>query len=492
MTRRYVGLLFIVLAIVIWIPSGDVIDMIIRQKEIVFGRYSRGHFGALFILTLLLLGMSALCFSKIKTVGEMVLVGVMVLFSTLASGFVLVVFSGMFATPRYIETQVGNKKSGIIRHGQPGEFFNLRNKDVPEQHRSYPHAPPGYPTFDLTLTTDQDGFRNLTRLDHYPVLAVGDSFVAGSHVSDEQTWVHLLGQQLKTDIYNLGVSGTDPGIYLNNFVMSGRQLKPKLVLFMIYEGNDFKDISPIVLDERRESRTADATKKDHPKKEKRQKKQKRSWPEKISYWAEASPVTRGLRRLSSEHLERIGQDNPVPGYEEAVGWMPLKFHTEHGDQYFGFEPKRLIYLYEEKDKFKNSKSWQSLTHIMQSMVAMGEEDGFKVVFVYAPSTPHVVMPLVRDAIPADQLRNFAAYQQKDLPAADEFKQEVFERMDNEQQVFLDECHAQQWSCLSLTKAMQDAMQQGEQVYYSYDQHWTPEGHRIAADALRTWISNRHL
>ena len=458
--RFYAGFFLLILAIVIWIPSGDVIDMIIRQKEIVFGRYSRGHFGALFFLTLLLLGMSALCFSKIKTVGEMILVGLMVLFSTLFSGFILVVGSGMVNKPRYVE-----EHDGLVRHGQPKEFFKLQNIDVPEQHRSYPGLPPGYPTFDLTLTTDEYGFRNQTAFAQYPILAVGDSFVAGSHVSDDQTWVHLLSKHLNKDIYNLGVSGTDPGIYFNNFMLLGRKFKPKLVLFMIYEGNDFKDITPLVSTVEQKAKPG------------------KSLMEQISYWADASPVTKGLRRLSSEYFEMMGKDNPVPGYQETVGWMPLKFHSANRDQYFGFEPKRLIYLYEEKQAFKKSRNWQLISHIMQSMVALGEEDGFKVMFVYAPSTPHVVMPLMRDAIPADQLRNFVAYQKKDLPAADLFKKNVFDWMDNEQQVFLDECNEHQWQCLSLTQALQDATASGEQVYYSYDQHWTPEGHRVVADEL---------
>src|SRR5689334_14695731 len=115
-TRLYLGWIFILLAFVIWIPSSDVIDLIVRQKEIVFGRYSRGQFGSLSVLTMLLLGLSALCFSKIKSTAELVLVGVMVTFSTVISGFVLVVGSGLFSKPRYVEEQ---QAAGIIRHAQP-------------------------------------------------------------------------------------------------------------------------------------------------------------------------------------------------------------------------------------------------------------------------------------------------------------------------------------------------------------------------------------
>jgi len=483
-TRLYLGWFFILVALLLWIPSGDVIDMIIRQKDILFGRYSRGHFGVLFFLSLILLGMAALCFSRIKTVGEMIGVGVIVFLSTLASGFVLVVGSGMFNKPHYVEEQVTlangvTLPSGVVRHGQPNEFYHLTQVDKPEQQRSYPDLPPGYPTYDLTLTIDQYGFRNKNVLDQYPILAVGDSFVAGSHVSDEQTWVYLLSQSLKKDIYNLGVSGTDPGNYLNNFVLQGRKFKPKLVLFMMYEGNDFKSVTPVVFDSTRETEPVAAKRAS----ENVQKQNTKSFSEQISYWADASLVTKGLRRLSSEVLESIGKDRPVPGYQETVGWMPL--HVQ--GHYYGFEPNKVLYLYTEKEAFRVSKSWQAISHIMQSMVALGEKDGYKVVFLYAPSVSHVVMPLARDSIPAHQLRNFSAYQKKDLPPADVFKKNVFDWIDNEQQVFLDECASHQWQCLSMTSALQQATARGEQVYLSYDQHMTPEGHRVVAETLAAYL-----
>ncbi|MEZ5436162.1 MAG: hypothetical protein R3E67_06415 [Pseudomonadales bacterium] len=107
--------------------------------------------------------------------------------------------------------------------------------------RSYPDAPAGYPEFPLVLTSDSRGYRNTDNLQQYDVVAVGDSFVAGSHVSDEQAWVALLRKSTGQTIYNTGVSGTNPLTYLNNFITVGRAFKPKTVLLMLYEGNDFRN-----------------------------------------------------------------------------------------------------------------------------------------------------------------------------------------------------------------------------------------------------------
>lgn len=488
-SRRWAGLGLLLLAAVLWIPSGDVIDMIIRQKEIVLGRYSRGHFAGLFILDLLLLGAAALCFSRLKTFGEMLGASLLVLASTGVSIFALVVGSGWILKPRYVEQVIEQgegetRMSGLVRHRPPHEFYRLMQVDKPEQARSYPDAPAGYPPFELTLTTDAHGFRNngfrngsagSELLSQYDIVVTGDSFAAGSHVSDEQAWTSLLQQRVNSTLYNLGVSGSDPGNYYNNFMLLGKQFKPKLVLFMIYEGNDFKKLTPLVTIGSEET---PATKKSPGEK---------SFGEELAYLAAASPVTKGLQRFSAEVLEPARSNAPVPGYGEAVGFMPIRLDTGVRPHYYGFEPKRLIYLYETKENFRQSRSWQGVVDIMQRLVTLGEQEGFKVLFLYAPSTPHVVMPLVKDQIPADQLRNFAAYEEEGLPEAETFKTTVFDGMDNEQEVFLEHCVGQHLDCLALTKALQEATAKGEQMYYSYDQHWTPEGNRVVAETVAGFL-----
>lgn len=481
-SRKIIGCSALLLAVLIWIPGGDVIDMIIRQKEIIFGRYSRGHFAGLFFLSLMLCGVTALCFSKIRTLTEMLVVSLMVLLSVGVSGFLLVIGSSWATKARYIEESImqegeGGPVEGLVRHRPPNEFYRLVQEDLPPQRRSYPDAPPGYPAFELTLTTDAQGFRNQTVLDHYPVLAVGDSFVAGSHVSDEQAWVSLLSNLLNTPVYNLGASGSDPGTYYNNFYLLGRQYKPEVVIFMIYEGNDFKGVTPLVASTNPESKD-------------RHKHKQADWGKQIDRLVAASPVTKGLTRFSSEVLEVAGSTCPVSGFREHVGWMPVRLSYEGHDTVYAFEPKRLLYLWQDKEKLRKSRSWLDVRMVMERMVALGQQEGFRVLFVYAPSTPHVVMPLAIDNVPAGQLRNFMAYEEDILPEADELKRDVFASLDNEESAFLETCEDMKWHCLGLTTALQKATKEGLQVYYSYDQHWTPDGNRVVAREIEVFY-RRH-
>ena len=66
-------------------------------------------------------------------------------------------------------------------------------------------------------------------------------FTEGSNVPDEDVWTLKLSQKSNLSVYNLGLSGTHPGVYEETLKYYGIELSPKIVLCMLYEGNDFRD-----------------------------------------------------------------------------------------------------------------------------------------------------------------------------------------------------------------------------------------------------------
>ena len=469
----------------IWIPASPVIDLIVENDAVILGRYSAGHFGVLLLLTVILWIAAAVLFStRNKAKGETIFALVMVYLSASVSGFVLVVGSGMINKPRFIEQPIhgvdpdtGIMLSGIVRHRPPSERFDLIQKDVPEQVRSYPNAPAGYPEFPLVLTSDSRRYRNADNLEHYDMVVVGDSFVAGSHVSDNQAWVELLRRNTGNTIYNLGVSGTDPLTYLNNFITVGRAFKPKTVVVTLYEGNDFRNAPPLPTPTgAAPPASAEAR------------------SQSIGFYAKASPVTKGLRRLAEEVLATVGSDWPVSGYEEAVGFMPLRLAVNGKQQAYSFEPKRLHYLVDDSEQaFAASSDWKNVRDVLDKFVLLSKKDGFRLVMVYAPSTPHVILPLLEKNIPAQQLRNFMNIKGKKKIAmdAEAYKQQVFSRLDANENTWLHWCKERNVACVSTTAALRQAAANGQQVYYTYDQHWTPEGNAVTADVVETYLRQNH-
>jgi hypothetical protein len=236
---------------------------------------------------------------------------------------------------------------------------------------------------------------------------------------------------------------------------------------MLYEGNDFRGAPPL------------PTVNGAPPPETQHERMNS-----IGFYAKASPVTQGLRRLAQEVLAKVGRDSPVPGYAETVGFMPLRLTTPQGVQAYSFDPKRMLYLGNTEAEFAASTDWKNVRDVLEQFVRLSQKDGFRLVFVYAPSTPHVIMPLLADRIPAVQLLNFARIKQKDLNTdPDTYKQQVLARLGSQENVWQSWCHEKNIECISTTQALRDAAATGHQVYFTYDQHWTPDGNAVVAAVL---------
>jgi len=97
--------------------------------------------------------------------------------------------------------------------------------------------------FRFTYKTDGYGFRNRwpwpERVD---IVAVGDSLTFGYGVEDNEAWTTLLDARLpRSHVLNLALIGAAPQQYFRVYERFGSTLKPKLLLFGLFPGNDVKD-----------------------------------------------------------------------------------------------------------------------------------------------------------------------------------------------------------------------------------------------------------
>ncbi len=98
----------------------------------------------------------------------------------------------------------------------------------------------------LIYKIDENGYRNKTIPDSITYLVLGDSYAFGLHVTQDSIWTALLSKFTKKNVYNLGVSNTNPEQYLQtfkNFLKKYPDKKIQQALFMIYQGNDLIDMS---------------------------------------------------------------------------------------------------------------------------------------------------------------------------------------------------------------------------------------------------------
>jgi hypothetical protein len=102
----------------------------------------------------------------------------------------------------------------------------------------------------------------------------------------------------------------------------------------------------------------------------------------------------------------------------------------------------------------------------------------RLVIAYAPSKPHVVLPLLRDQVSAEQLRAFAALRDHagDLPPPESLRDRLYRNLDTQEHVLGDWCAERGIEFVSLTAMLRDRVADGVPVYFTYDAHWTEEGH----------------
>ena len=98
-------------------------------------------------------------------------------------------------------------------------------------------------THAVDVRYDRNGFRNATELHAADLAVIGDSFVEAALVPARQTLTGLLETRTGKAVANLGQAGYGPQqelIVLRRFALP---LRPKTVIWCLFEGNDLRDVT---------------------------------------------------------------------------------------------------------------------------------------------------------------------------------------------------------------------------------------------------------
>ena len=103
----------------------------------------------------------------------------------------------------------------------------------------------------------------------------------------------------------------------------------------------------------------------------------------------------------------------------------------------------------------------------------------------------LVLPLVRERLDAEKVHAFAALRaKKKLPEPRQFLDELCERLDTVESAIEGWCRGERIAFVSLTPPLCRAAARGRHVYLTYNDHWTPVGHQVAAEAVHSFIETR--
>ena len=322
-------------------------------------------------------------------------------------------------------------------HRVPNTINRGTYHDIPEKAFAYPVIRPGYPDIGYALTVDKRGFRNKTDFEKYDVVILGDSFAEGSNVSDDQIWPVLFAQKTGQTVYNLGMSAGHPGTYLETLKKFGQDLSPRMVVCLLYEGNDFRD--------------SNFERKD-------------ALGRRLSNYFKSSPIRLSLENLLIRYFGPARANSPASSAQDgvveivpnspsnpagALSLMPIAVPDGPDAGYYTFKVKKLLALFVGRDDFLKSKGCRKTFESLQQIKKVCDEKNMRFIIVYAPDKPHVLLPLIKDKITAEQLHAFMALGEKKLPPAEELMNVVFARLNVEESAIEEFCRQQSIEFVSL-------------------------------------------
>ena len=303
---------------------------------------------------------------------------------------------------------------------------------------------------EYDIAWDAEGFRvPAMQADHYPIIAIGDSFTEGYNVA--APWTDALAANLNTPVQNLGYRGYGPIEYQVVMDEYGRG-EHEWVLLAFFEGNDLRNIQTSVQDPNTLERL--------------------------------TMLARDEEEIPQpfEIVERETDDYPYP--------MPVIIGSDYHELSF-FDPF-IWFLNAEPEEYATSQNVSRFRDILIDMQAKKHPDACFGV-IYIPTKERMYFPYSEINARRWILEigyKTVAHEDGWLGGADE--QVDFEtmvsRFSNERDVIqtmvgaIDGLHF-----IDLSPAFEQAAAEGQILYYAYDTHWNQAGHDMAGSLIAEYI-----
>lgn len=286
--------------------------------------------------------------------------------------------------------------------------------------------------YRVRLRYDAHGFRNATDLARADVVAIGDSFVEAVLLQQGETVSERLARGLGSPVANLGQSGygfRQELVVLRRF---GLPLKPRVVIWFLFGGNDFRDVESY---EQMRARFGEL--------------------------AEAPPFRqRSFTRSALFALSRAT--------------MPQRFSDQalrHLAYFRGADGARDAVIFGQATEHPSEHQWQVGVEALVEASDSTRDAGAEFLLVYIPRKFEVYQGLLE--IPEGSF------------VADWRDAKLNERV-------AAWAASRGIAFLDTTPPLRREAQAGSHPYLLDDVHWNARGHELAADAIGDWLRSRGL
>ena len=285
-----------------------------------------------------------------------------------------------------------------------------------------PNAAP----YDVDVRYDRNGFRNAVDLTNADIVAIGDSYVEGAETPEDQILTSIIARRLGVTVANFGQSGYGPQQELVVLRRYGMGLRPRVVLWFFFEGNDLDNVA------RYDGLRKLAASPDVPKAPF----QDRSFV-RNALWAAARLTTTPRRVASPEALRYGGSFMRADGRQE------------------------IVYL-DENERPTDPRVFEVAAGILEEAKRLALDGSARFLLINVPQKFRVYSGLLT--------------LKPDSPV-------LGWRLNNLPDILAQWSRERDMEFLDMTPVLRAAAEKGESVYLPDDNHWSPAGHRLVADAI---------
>ncbi|MFW6089575.1 MAG: alginate O-acetyltransferase AlgX-related protein [Gemmatimonadota bacterium] len=338
-------------------------------------------------------------------------------------------------------------KPGVSMRGAPyGGYYSPELMESPTLEALFKPLPHSW-------TIGEHGFRDTTPIDEAEVFALGDSFTFGWGVDGEDSWVKRLQSLLGEPVSNLGVHDASPKQELELLAhllrAHGETMRPRHVVWMIYEGNDLEDSyaerAPVSATEPATwSTLADGT--------------VLEGTARLPWLVQRQAI---IHRILSGEIVPRSPTSPDGSADRHVidgvkSWYPLYRSATLGPRLFS--PEFIERAAAPASYVLNHPNRPHLDAVFEDMAHLAGDHGFEVTVVIAPTAVRLHGPYYDGFPSTSEVPHFVDY------VADLSARMGFRAVD----------------LLRLFEPFAD----GELLYFRDDDHWNHRGHALAAEVIR--------
>nr|WP_281722666.1 hypothetical protein [Nitrosomonas nitrosa] len=312
----------------------------------------------------------------------------------------------------------------------------------------------------VTISINEEGFRETAKLEGHKILAIGDSFTFGWGVEQSLTWVELLEHSIGQPIYNMGIHDSSPKqeFLLLEHVLDAQKLdfRGGVLLWMIFEGNDLEDS----YDDHRPFQNSGSkslglfkdTIIDTAL----------SFPSMLKREAVVTKFKNG--RVVFPSLGRAAQTNNHYVIDGRVSAFPLYVSSRFGAKLF--IPDQLERVQSPAQYVESHPNASSLQKTFERMKTLSNQWGFRVVVIIAPSDSRM--------------------------HGGEF--EDFPRLSEKPHfnMFVERLAGQSGFEVTNLEKLLRPLAANELLYFRDDDHWNERGHAAVADILGRFLRSRNI